>query len=450
MNILRYLAKVLGLGLVISLVIAAVLIGVQVLDGGKLEMGLPLMREIAYTCLYGVVLTAINSIFFDFVYRPGAVVSGRKRFWLGAVGSVVLTLAGIFLIRVVINVIIEAEDFVAFWKAEKLRFYILAFLITMTLSLFFHALNFYKRYQEQKVKQHQIIAGTASAKFESLKNQIDPHFLFNSLNVLNALIEENPERAQKFTSSLSKVYRYVLEQKDKELVSLAEELAFAKTYMELLRMRFEDSLFYTLPEVDPNAEGKVVPLSLQLLLENTIKHNVVSPQRPLHISITVEGDYLVVSNNLQKKEVLNDRNGVGLQNIVSRYALVTRRNVLIENDSNRFAVSIPVLTRQILTVMQPEKNDYTNDYLRAQKKVEDIKGFYGHLAGYAVTILILMMINLITYPQHLWFLYPAAGWGIGVAFHYMAVFGVVPFLGSDWEERKIREILQKEEEKKWK
>ncbi len=449
MNILRYLVKVLGLGLVLSVVIAAVLIGIQVLDGRKLDMGYPLMLEIAYTCLYSVVLTAINAVFFDFVYRPGTVTTGPKRFLLGAVGSVVLTLAGIFLIRVVINVAIEGEGFVEFWKAEKLRFYILAFLITMTLSLFFHAFNFYKRYQEQKVKQHQIIAGTASAKFESLKNQIDPHFLFNSLNVLNALIDENPARAQKFTSSLSKVYRYVLEQKDKELVSLAEELAFAKTYMELLRMRFEDSLFFTLPEVDPNDEGKVVPLSLQLLLENTIKHNVVSPQRPLHIDITVKGDYLVVSNNLQKKEVLSDRNGVGLQNIVSRYALVTRRTVLIENDSNRFAVSIPVLTRQIHTVMQPE-NDFTNDYLRAQKKMEDIKGFYGHLASYAVTILILMMINLMTYPQHLWFLYPAAGWGIGVAFHYMAVFGVVPFLGSDWEERKIREILQKEEEKKWK
>lgn len=123
--------------------------------------------------------------------------------------------------------------------------------------MFFYAIHFFKSYQENKVKEQKIIAGTASAKFESLKNQIDPHFLFNSLNVLSSLIEENPENAQKFTISLSKIYRYVLEQKDKELVSVEEELDFAKTYMNLLKMRFEISLFYELPPVITIPEAKV-------------------------------------------------------------------------------------------------------------------------------------------------------------------------------------------------
>src|SRR5690606_4484791 len=122
-----------------------------------------------------------------------------------------------------------------------------------------------------------------------------------SLNVLTSLIDEQPHVAQRFTNSLSKIYRYVLEQKNKELVSVEEELDFAREYMDLLKIRFENSITYSMPERVSNTEAKVVPLSLQLLLENTIKHNVVSENRPLHIKIYEEGNYLVVENNLQKK-----------------------------------------------------------------------------------------------------------------------------------------------------
>jgi hypothetical protein len=446
-RLFRYFGRLFFLGLAISLGIAAFFIGIEVLDGRLLAFNADLTREIVYYILYGVTLTMVNAVFFDYVYYRSRMASYKRKFVVGAFGSVALTIAAIFALRIFIHVVLDGQAFDAFWAGEKLQFYVIALMITMLLSVFFHALNFYKRFQEQKVKQSQIIATSASAKFESLKNQIDPHFLFNSLNVLNALIDEDPDRAQKFTTSLSKVYRYVLEQKDKELVDLTEELAFAKTYMDLLTMRFEESLFYTLPDITEH-EGKVVPLSLQLLLENTIKHNVVSPSRPLHIRIALEDGYLVVENNLQKKEVLSDRNGVGLQNIVSRYALVTGRGVMITQDKERFAVSIPILTKQI-SVMENYSEEMDNKYIRAQKKVEEIKGFYGHLAGYVITILALMTVNLTTYPQYLWFLYPALGWGIGVAFHYMSVFGMIPFLGRDWEERKIKEILEKENDKKW-
>lgn len=133
--------------------------------------------------------------------------------------------------------------------------------------------------------------------------------MFNSLNVLTSLIEENPDNAQKFTTSLSKIYRYVLEQRDKELVSVEEELAFARIYMNLLKMRFENSIFYEVPESLSNPEAKVVPLSLQLLLENVIKHNIASETKPLKIRIYEEGTSLVIENNFQKKEGLNSRRG---------------------------------------------------------------------------------------------------------------------------------------------
>lgn len=428
--------------------VAVIMISLEIAFGRTLKIDSDFAIELGYYCIYCIILTGINSTYFDYVNRRANWKKlGRYRILLSALGGVVLTVIGIFLIRVMINVWIEGLSFDAFWRGERLQFYIISLLITLVITLFFHAVYFYKRTQENKVKEQKIIAGTASAKFETLKNQIDPHFLFNSLNVLSSLIEENPDSAQRFTASLSKIYRYVLEQKDKELVSVEEELSFARTYMNLLKMRFENSVFFDMPESVP-VEAWVVPLSLQLLLENTVKHNVVSEQKPLQIKIFVDGDYLVVENKLQKKEVLQGRQGVGLQNIVSRYAIITNRSVLVRQDEKAFAVSIPILTRQVV-VVEPVFDDQENAYMKASKKMEDIKGFYGNLISYAIVIAGLAILNLATYPQYWWFLYPAIGWGIGVVFHGMSVYSFVPFLGKDWEERKIREIIEKEKSKKW-
>ena len=358
-----------------------------------------------------------------------------------------MSLFVIFLLRLFISVLIEKQSFTVFVANESASDYIVASVFTFVVLLIVHFVYLYKGYQENKVKEQKIIAGTANAKFESLKNQIDPHFLFNSLNVLSSLIEENPENAQRFTTSLSKIYRYVLEQKDKELVTVEEELSFAKTYMNLLKMRFENSLFYELPTDFHNPEAKVVPLSLQLLLENTVKHNVVSEQRPLHIRIEIEGDYLVIQNDYQKKEVLQERQGVGLQNIINRYGIITKRKVLIAQNEQTFTVKIPILTKQI-TVMETS-TDYNsnNAYFRAKKRVEELKGFYGNLISYCCVIPILIFINLTYMPQFQWFWFSAAGWGFGLVMHAFKVFGY----SSNWEERKIQEILSKEDTKKsWK
>src|SRR5690606_15526486 len=250
----------------------------------------------------------------------------------------------IFLLRIFEDVVIEKNSFSQFWSKENTLSYIVIMVITFIAVLLFNMFYYYKIYNENRVKEQKIIAGTASAKFESLKNQIDPHFLFNSLNVLSSLIEENPQNAQRFTISLSKIYRYVLEQKDKELVSLEEELSFAKTYMNLLKMRFENSLFYELPEIATNSDVKVIPLSLQLLLENTVKHNVISEKKHLHIRIFVEDNYLAIQNDFQKKEVLQDQQGVVLQNIIKRYGIITNRKVLINQTEQPFTDKIPKLT----------------------------------------------------------------------------------------------------------
>jgi hypothetical protein len=372
------------------------------------------------------------------------------RVYFGIIATIVYTVPVVLGIDYVTFVVFQKLDPSKFFSPRMLWIHLFYIILTLGVSVFMHARSFmlnWKQASKSEVKQQKIIAGTANAKFETLKNQIDPHFLFNSLNVLSSLIEENPENAQRFTTSLSKIYRYVLEQKDKELVSVTEELSFAKTYMNLLKMRFENSLFYELPETIENPEAKVVPLSLQLLLENTVKHNVVSEQKPLHIRIFIEGDYLAIQNDYQKKEVLQSRQGVGLQNIVDRYSIITNRKVLIEQNEQTFTVRIPILTKQISVMETTSNYSENNAYYRAKKRVEQLKGFYGNLISYCCVIPILIFVNLTFMPKFHWFWFSAAGWGFGLTMHAFKVFGY----GTDWEERKIKEILEKEDNKQsWK
>jgi len=428
----------------ILLGVFVVLTLLNVVMGGQVTWNIELAMSFGFTMLYGYSLYYANAILFmqlDNYFKEERF--SRKRLFIGAFASFVVSILVIFLLRIFEDVIIERKSLEAFLATERPANYLVAIVVTFFVTLGIHAFYFYKAYQENKVKEQKVIAGTASAQFESLKNQIDPHFLFNSLNVLSSLIEENPENAQKFTTSLSKIYRYVLEQKDKELVPVAEELAFAKTYMNLLKMRFENSITFELPDGFNDEVAKVVPLSLQLLLENCIKHNVVSESKPLHIKIYIENNQLVVENNLQKKEVLSDRKGVGLQNIVNRYAILTQRKVLVEETEKSFKILVPILTKQISIMETQMKYNEDTAYLRAKDRVEKLKGFYGNLISYCVVIPVLIIVNLNT-SNFQWFWFPMLGWGMGLTFHALETFGY----GKSWEERKIQEILEKDDKQK--
>src|SRR5690554_5495335 len=283
---IKYILKIVGVGTLIGLLLFGLDVAFRFLSDYALPTRETWLWEATLYILYSTPLALVNALFFYVLEKRFS--SNKKsniRLLVGFVGSMLLTLLTMFCIRIVHKILFLGFTVEKFINTESPRFYFITILITLVISLFFHAFYFYKKIQENKVKKQQIIAGNASAQFESLKNQIDPHFLFNSLNVLTSLIDEQPHVAQRFTNSLSKIYRYVLEQKDKELISLEEELDFATTYMELLQMRFENSIFYEMPQKISNPEAKVVPLSLQLLLENTVKHNVVSEKKPLYIRI---------------------------------------------------------------------------------------------------------------------------------------------------------------------
>ncbi|MBS7333968.1 MAG: histidine kinase, partial [Weeksellaceae bacterium] len=226
--------------------------------------------------------------------------------------------------------------------------YVLVGIITSIFLSIFYYLEKNRNKFEKQIKKETSKAETATANFETLKNQLDPHFLFNSLNVLTGLIEENPEKAVDFTTSLSKIYRYLLEQKDKEVVPLEEEIRFAKTYINLLKLRFENSIHFHMNLIDFQEDEFIVPLSLQILLENTIKHNIVSESKPLKIRIYKEDNFLIMENSFQPKDSIKDSTGVGLNNIKKRYELISDQKLKISNENNLFKVELPILTNKLM------------------------------------------------------------------------------------------------------
>ncbi|UVD79613.1 2TM domain-containing protein [Myroides albus] len=318
-----------------------------------------------------------------------------------------------------------------------------SFLLTIVYTIYIYTrLNALAK--NQQIVEQKVITGNVSAQFESLKNQLDPHFLFNSLNVLGALIEEDQDKAILFNQSLSRTYRYILDQKNKELVPLEEELAFARTYIELLQMRFEDSLTFDFPESVKQEGGKVVPLSLQLLLENVIKHNKATSAKPIHITIVEQADgYLKIQNNLSKKELREGRKGIGLENIASRYALLTAKPIKVEESSDFFTVQIPILTKKIEHMRIIDVQEDEQDLLiEAKKKVAEYKRFYSHLTTYLLVNTFLIMMNILTDATFMWSLIPLFAWGIGLGSHAMKVYNYSFFLGKDWEDKKMREYVE--------
>ena len=199
-----------------------------------------------------------------------------------------------------------------------------------------------------QVNTEQLKREASQAQFEALKNQVNPHFLFNSLSILSSLVDINPKLSIRFINHLSKAYRYILEQRDTEQVSLKTELDFLNAYCFLLNIRFDDKLqlVNTVSETEATRFG-IAPLTLQMLLENAVKHNQMSRRHPLIVSLTTQSDYLLVSNPIQLR--LPDdpstevSTGIGLVNITNRYRLLTARPVLISQADNTFVVSIPLL-----------------------------------------------------------------------------------------------------------
>ena len=219
---------------------------------------------------------------------------------------------------------------------------IYAISISFVMSLIFTAIGFFKAWKKALVQTEKLKAEMMAYKYESLRNQINPHFLFNSFNVLSDLVYSDQSQAVKFINQLSELFRYVLDSRDKELVPLKDELGFMQSYLYLLKTRFEDKLVLNI-DVEAAPDELIVPMTLQLMVENAVKHNEVSEAFPLHIHIRRNTHYLEVENTLQLKQVGDDSKNTGLRNITQQFAYFTDRQIEIHNSDGKFMVRIPIL-----------------------------------------------------------------------------------------------------------
>ncbi len=201
-----------------------------------------------------------------------------------------------------------------------------------------------KQRQEDLVKGEQLERARAEAELEALKNQIDPHFMFNSLNSLSYLIDQSQEQAKLFTESLAEVYRYILSNKDQELVILEDELAFLQKYIELLKLRFGDALqvVFELKEEDKN-QYLIPPISIFIALENVVKHNELSKANPLVVDVQLKEEGLSVRNRIVAKKSLYHSTKIGLNNLKERFKITIGKEVIIDNSGAYFELILPLL-----------------------------------------------------------------------------------------------------------
>ena len=218
-----------------------------------------------------------------------------------------------------------------------------AIFCTIMIIAIYESVYFKNELRKSVEEQEKLKRETLNAQLDALKAQVNPHFLFNNLNTLCSIIPDQPKQAVDFVQQLSKVYRHILEVKDEQSILMKEELDVLKAYAFLLKTRFGNNIDIDINVPEEKLNQKIVPLSLQILMENAIKHNIVSSEKPLVIKVFAENGHLVVSNNLQVKNQANESTGLGLDNIRNRYKLLGDKKVKVIEGADDFTVSIPLL-----------------------------------------------------------------------------------------------------------
>lgn len=230
------------------------------------------------------------------------------------------------------------------WLPTDLREWLIPIFISFFISLLAAAFGFFSNLKNSIIEQEKLERQMMSYKYEALRNQINPHFMFNSLNVLSDLVYEDQELAVKFIHKFSEIYRYVLESRDQELVKLKDELSFVKTYVFLLKIRFEEKLIVAI-NIDATEDELIVPMSLQLLVENAVKHNEISKANPLMINIDRRDNEVIVSNAIHLKQLPTATTKIGLINLSHQFSYFSDKKPIITSTDTTFSVKLPILRR---------------------------------------------------------------------------------------------------------
>jgi sensor histidine kinase YesM len=306
---------------------------------GRVEEPAGILRNFVYTMTVVAAMWMGNGWITDWLSaRISWVEKPGLRFTAGVLLMVFYT-TGIYIL------IIESIEWFNQQEFSR-RTYVQSLLVTMSItviiSLLLHAREFLLNWRQAAIDKERLEKAHVASQYESLRNQVNPHFLFNSLNVLTELVHQDANEAERFVRQLGRVYRYVLEKREMEVVPLQEELDFLRSFLFLHEIRQPNTLQVEWPQQVGTEEG-VPPLALQLLAENALKHNVLDVEQPLQLVLRKEKDRLVVENKLQRRTIPASGTGLGLNNLTNRYKYLTDKLVDIEETEANFKVSLPLL-----------------------------------------------------------------------------------------------------------
>ncbi len=270
----------------------------------------------------------------------------RKRLWVQSAVMFVYTIAANNILGYILDIcgLKHEHHFEGFnWFTIITNSNAAAIFCSLTVVAIYESIYFMNELRQSVEEKEMLKRESLKAELNALKTQVNPHFLFNNLNTLSSVIPENPKLAVDFVQQLSKLYRHILEVKDEQSIALQEELDVLRAYAFLLQTRFGNNLDVSIDVPEEKLNRKIVPLSLQILMENAIKHNIVSSDKPLKIEVFAQNGRLVVSNNLQKKNQVSESTGIGLDNLRNRYKLLGNAAVEVTENDGNFTVSIPLI-----------------------------------------------------------------------------------------------------------
>lgn len=304
----------------------------------------PVWLVLDNTLIAGIIIWESSRWVVAHTHRRFPIGALSKRRFVWEAGLLLLVTGGLFVVRSAIYLWLygRAND------PTPLVFYLFGLLFTYLYALlvagFYELLIYMEAWQTSNQEAEQLKKANLMSQLDSLKNQVKPHFLFNSLNTLTALVEKDPQQAVRFIAKLSEVYRYLLQSSEHELISLMGELQFTQAYFFLLQTRFGRGISLSVEGTEPYELHQMPPLTLQMLLENAVKHNQVSVSKPLQVCVTVDEDaWLTVTNNVQQKRTSVPTTGMGLTNIATKYKLLGQPDVQILNTPTHFTVKVPLI-----------------------------------------------------------------------------------------------------------
>lgn len=296
-----------------------------------------LVGDILITTFVAMLMFALNFFILNPLEKHG------KTGFIRIAASVVLTIASVYILNDVFHSLFDSDGRNHHPGARREEFDFINFFVSglVIASVLFIRLVFQK--QGIMLENESLRREALQSQFESLKNQLSPHFLFNSLTALKILIKEEPERAQDYVNSLSKALRYTLKSNEKQLVQLDEEMEFMDSYLFLIRIRYGENLIIQTNLEEKLLNYRIPPLTIQTLVENAIKHNEISRRKPLILEILTSGKSLIVANEIQQKLTGDEGTGIGLTNLSRQFMLLINKDISVRKEDNRFIVEVPLI-----------------------------------------------------------------------------------------------------------